>query len=680
MTLRVAVDVGGTFTDGAVIDTDTGRIVTAKTPSTPHQFVEGVLQAVTELRHGQDASPDEFTFASTIFINALVTGQMARTALLTTFGFRDVLEIGRGNRPDMYNLLYEKPSPFIPRELRFEIHERMDYRGEIVAPPHAREVAAVARELRDLRVESVAISFLHSYANDAHELMCKDILQTTLGPDVPVVASSEVARLWLEYERTVSTAANAGLAPLAVGVFAELDAALDGAVRIRRAMRSNGGVSSFARASRSPIHLVESGPAGGVIGTRAVGERVGITDLISFDVGGTTAKCALISRGRLPYTLDYVLRPHDSYSAGYPLRTPTIDIVEIGAGGGSIAFVDEGGRLSVGPQSAGAVPGPIAYGLGGQHLTLTDVCLLAGYIGAETFVGSGNGPAIDAAEAALVRLAQQMRVGRDEALLGVVELAQIKMANVVKLVSVKRGYDPREHTLVAFGGGGPLHASAVAQQLGMTRAIVPRFPSVFSAVGMLAAELREDAVATWVARISPEMIQALASRLEALTESAAGRLIQLGAAGDAIVAERSLEMRYLGQEHSVAVPLPPALPDHVELVRLFEEEHQRAYQFVTSDPVEVVHLRVITHAPRNGPEAFGTHQSSVDPEAAVESSRSLLTKDGWIVAPTYDRRSISQATAAHGPAIISDDGTSTVLLPGWTARALPSGDLMLTLE
>lgn len=675
MSLYIAVDVGGTFTDAACLNTGTGEITTAKTSTTPGDFAAGVLTAVDRLG-GRDVF-DELTFASTIFINALVTGRLSRTALITTSGFRDVLEIGRGNRPDMYNLMYEKPKALIPRDLRFELDERVDHHGEVLVALNTAQLESLAARLISAGVEAVAIVFLHSYANPRHELEAKVTLQGLLGSGVPVVASSEVARLWLEYERAVSTAANAGLAPLAMSVFDELSRLLEDRAESLRAMRSNGGVASFEAAAQVPIHLVESGPAGGVIGTRAIGALLETRNVISFDVGGTTAKCSLISEGRLPYTLDYVLRSHDSYTAGYPLRTPTIDIVEIGAGGGSIAAVDVGGRLSVGPDSAGAHPGPVAYGLGGTQPTVTDACLLAGFIGIEDFAGGELTPAVDAAHDAVLRLADSMGQSPDSALAGIIALAQTKMANAVKLVSVKRGYDPRDFALVAFGGGGPIHACAVAEQLDMSRVVIPRFPSVFSAVGMLTAELREDAALTKLTVVSPDAMAEVTHYFAQLEEEALDRLRSLGLPITDASTEFSLDMRYVGQEHSVSVPITGSAVDAERLIGLFEAEHRRAYRFTTSDSVEIVHYRVVVHAPR-GVELLQSRKQPVSHQPRSEPTRrSVLWANRWVEATVWDRDRLEHDSQVDGPAILRELGTSTFVPATWTATVLASGDLEL---
>ena len=466
-TIRVATDVGGTFTDLVAFETDPrggGPIIrTAKTDTTPPHYEEGVLRVMEKA--GVDAASVSFlAHGTTLVINALTERSGVRVGLITTEGFRDTLEIARGNRPDFFNLHYPKPEPFVPRRRRREVGGRMSYRGEELYPVDLAPLPEILSDFAAEGVKAVAICFLHAYANPAHE----QAVQSEVGrlwPDVPVIASHQVTREWREYERSSTTVLSAYVLPVAQAYLERLDSGLAerGFTGGLYVMQSNCGVDSVASVSRVPITMVESGPASGVWGAAELGRLIGEPDVIALDIGGTTAKCSLVEKSHVRIMTDYWIE-RSRASAGYPIMVPVVDLVEIGNGGGSIAWVDDYGKLHVGPRSAGAAPGPAAYGRGGSEATTTDANLWLGRINPDYFCGGERRADMDAAKRAIERVGARLGVDADEAARGIVRIANNKMVNALKLVSVNRGFDPRDFTLVAFGGGGAMHAVALAQE------------------------------------------------------------------------------------------------------------------------------------------------------------------------------------------------------------------------
>jgi N-methylhydantoinase A len=499
MSLRIATDVGGTFTDLVAFDERSGSLIASKVPTTPPAFSRGVLGSIEAA--GVDVGEASFfVHGCTVVINAITERSGARTALVTTGGFRDVLLVGRGNRPDMYNLRYRKPVPFVPRRLCFEVPERVDRHGEVVTPIDLAAVDAVAERCAQLGVEAVAVCFLHSYANPEHERAARDRLRERL-PGVAVTISADVSRQMREYERTSTTVLNAYVQPVVDRYLTELEERA-GALGLRRtpyAMQSNGGTASFARARRTPINLVESGPAAGIMGAVRIGEQLGEPNVIYLDIGGTTAKCSLIEDGKPLMTTEYKLE-WTPQTAGHPVNVPVTDIVEIGAGGGSIAWLDDAGGLHVGPRSAGAEPGPACYGRGGTAPTVTDAKLVAGVIDPGYFLGGRLTVSRELALDAIRKLGDAVGTSPEETANGIIRLANARMINALRLVSVRRGHDPRDFVLVACGGGGAMHAAALGAELRVKRVVIPPLAGNFSAWGMLVTDPRIDLVRTHVLR------------------------------------------------------------------------------------------------------------------------------------------------------------------------------------
>ena len=473
--MRIATDVGGTYTDLVYYEPGSGAFGVVKTDTTPPGFERGVLDAVRKAGCPIEAV-DFFAHGTTVVINALTERRGAKTALITTQGFRDVLEIARGTRPDLYNFRFSKPPPFVPRYLRQEVRERVSYKGEILTPLHPEDLDPLVERFRAENVEAIAICFLHAYANHTHEAAAAARLRT-LWPEVSVIASHEITREWREYERTSTAVLSAYVKPLAASYLSSLETSLteDGFRGQIFVMQSNGGIATLPATRLNPISMVESGPVGGMLGAMALGRLINQTNLIALDIGGTTAKCTLIKDGQARITTEYKIG-WTRTNPGYPIKTPVIDIVEIGSGGGSVAWVDAAGSLHVGPRSAGASPGPAAYGRGGTEPTTTDANLLTGRINPDEFGGDEMTADFNNLRRAFASLSERLGVSVEDAARGVIRIANANMVNALKLVSVNRGQDPRDFALVAFGGGGPMHATALAKELGIPKVIIPIHP------------------------------------------------------------------------------------------------------------------------------------------------------------------------------------------------------------
>jgi N-methylhydantoinase A len=676
---RVAVDIGGTFTDLVFLDEASGGVGAAKASTTPARFENGVmdalgqthLDAVSFLAHG-----------TTVIINALTERRGARTALITTRGFRDVLEIAKSNRPDLYNLLYQKPEPFVPRRLRLEVSERVSYKGDVLAPLDEDDVRRAVAEIRRNGAEAVAVCFLHSYANPVHEQRAAEIVREEW-PEASVTASYELTNEWREYERTSTAVLDAYVKPVASRYLDALARQLGSAgvpARICYAMRSNGGISRFDVAARTPINLVESGPVGGVIGAAAVGAQLGEQNLITLDIGGTTAKSSLVERGAIRLTGDYHIERTPA-KAGYPIKVPVADIVEIGAGGGSIAWLDPAGALRVGPRSAGAEPGPACYGWGGAEPTVTDANLIAGRINPEYFLGGRIALDVDRAQDAFRPLAEQLDVSLAEAALGVIRIANANMIHLLKLVSVRRGRDPRDFALVAFGGGGSMHAAALARELQTRRVIVPPHPGHFSAWGMLASDLRHDLVQTHFARSEDLTTDELAAFWEELESRLETTFAEEGVGADEIHFERSADMRYAGQEHTVTVPslegrLDEAARQALEL--RFHELHEQLYDFRLESPIEFVNFRVtgVGAVPKAGLVRILAGSGTAD-RAAKGAREVHFDELGRHEATIYERARLGAGDELDGPAVVEEEAASTLVFPGQRLRVDDYGNLVI---
>jgi N-methylhydantoinase A len=664
--LRVATDIGGTFTDLVYVTAD-GTVGTGKSHTTPGQFEKGVLDVIA----ANHISPGEFVsfvHGTTIVINAITERKGAKTALITTEGFRDILEIGRGNRPDFFNLEYRKPKPFVDRSLRRELPERINYKG---AETKALDLSALPAILADFRaegVQAIAICLINSYANPAHEIAVLEKIQE-LWPEVSAVASYQITREWREFERTNTAVMSAYVQPVAHRYLDDLTGSLSksGMTCTPYIMQSNCGVDTVKNARQIPITMIESGPASGVWGAAALGRLIGEPNCIAIDIGGTTAKCGLITRGEVKLNTNYVIE-HSEVSAGYPITVPVVDLVEIGNGGGSIAWVDEYCRLHVGPQSAGALPGPVSYGIGGTEATTTDASLALGYINPTYFCGGKQVADMAAVDGALGRLAGVLNIGKKEAARGIVRIANNNMVNAVKLISVNRGHDPRDFTLIAFGGGGGMHACALAKELSIKKVVIPKLSGVFSAWGMLLSDLRRDYLQTQIVDLCEEGAAQVNRDLADLEARALAEYASENIDASRVRFLRYGRCRYQNQEHSVEIALPEGeiRAENVEAIReTFRADFEQEYTFRLDAPVEMVCYHLIAIATVDKLKPGKAPVSGRALSATVKGTREVdFIESGIHTATIYDGEALEPGMSFTGPAVIEESGTTVVIPPG----------------
>lgn len=650
----VAVDVGGTFTDFVYVRSD-GSIGFLKIPSTPRSPEVAVIEGLRHLGYF-----DEVVHASTIATNALrgqVGLELPRVALVTTRGFRDVIEIGRQNRPRLYDLFFEKPRPLVPRWLRFEVSERVDWRGVIVKPLDPSEVEAIGLRLRELGVESVAVAFLHSYANPSHEVLAGEILARYARF---VSLSHRVTPEPREYERFSTTVVNATLMPIVSRYLSKLmEGLVELGVKTLHVMSSSGGLVDVGEAIERPVQLVEGGPAAGVVASAELARMLGLPNVISFDMGGTTAKAGTVVNYEFEVTSEYEVGGESHHGrivkgSGYPVRFPFIDLAEVSAGGGTIIWRDEAGALRVGPISAGADPGPVCYGRGGVEPTITDANLALGRIG-DYVLGGAMKLDREAALKALSRLGDPYEVA-----LEALRLANLEMARAIRLVTVERGLDPADFTLVAFGGAGPQHAMEIAEELGIRSVVVPPHPGLFSALGLLLADWRFEARKAY-----PGDLESTYQELEA-------RLAEKLKHVDYYV--RYADVRYEGQGWELTVPVgrPASLED---VRRAFEDKHLATYGFKLERGIEVVVARVFAVRRRPKPRISTPRVSG---ELKAKGYRRVHLGDDWATIPVYWRDDIPLNAVIEGPAIVEEYDSTTYIPGGWRAMVGSLGELRIT--
>ncbi len=684
LSLRLAADVGGTFTDVAAFDETTGELRLGKTLTTPARLVSGIEHGVTRASSHFDAAR-LFLHGTTVAINTILERSGARCALLTTQGFRDIYEIGRVNRPESYNLFFKRHTPLIGRDLRFDISERIDAQGAVLIKLDEAQVRRVAAEAVAQGVEAIAILFLHSYCNPAHEQRAKQIIEQEF-PQLFVTASHELSQEYREFERTSTAAANAYVGPRVRRYLAEMESQLEAArfAGTFLIVQSSGGLFDAADARRSCIRMLESGPAAGVIGTQALCASIGLRNAIAFDMGGTTAKAGVIYNGDVLMTGNALI---GGYATGLPIQMPMIDIQEVGTGGGSIARVEVGNALRVGPESAGAAPGPVCYGLGGTEPTITDANLVLGRLGAERFLGGEMRLDTEAARRALnEKIAVPLGMDVIDAAEGILRIATTKMAHVVRWVTTERGLDAADFALVAYGGAGPLHAAAVARELQIGTVVIPRAPGHFSAYGMLVADLRRDFVSTWftpLAEASFDEMEALYAEMEARGRDTVTR-------GQAALTgtsrRRAADMRYVGQEHAVTVDLPLELfqsQDRDGIKRRFDAMHHTRYGFsVATEKAEIVSLRSATvgemrkppfeHIVQGGPQPMPHAQRGMRPV--------YFAGTGFVDTAAFQRSALQAGNRITGPALIEEHASTTVVHPGDKLEVDAFGDLIITIN
>ncbi len=672
---RVGVDSGGTFTDVCLVAEDGSAIAVWKVASTPDDpstaIAGGVVEGLAAAAGARPADVVSFGHGTTVATNALIQGKGVATGLITTDGYRDLLEIGRQRRPHLYDLQCDKPALLVSRELRMEVAERLRHDGRIETPLDEAAVRVAARQLKAAGVEAVAVMFLYAYLDPRHELRVREIVAEEF-PEAFVTCSHEVAPEFREFERLSTAVVNAYLGPVMARYIDRLGPRLDaaGLEGPRRITQSNGGVMSFATARDQAVRTVLSGPATGVVGAMKVAGLAGHDNIITFDMGGTSTDVALIANGEPRLAAEMEVH-------GYPLKTPMLDIHTVGAGGGSVAHIDAGGHLKVGPKSAGSVPGPACYGLGNTEATVTDANVVLGTLNGAHLLGGRM--AIDAgkAEAATAALATRLGLTTMATAQGIVSVVTANMARAIRLISVQRGHDPRDYVLVAFGGAGPLHAARLARELEIPRVLVPRNPGILCALGLLMTDLKTNFAQTLQVRLDTDSLGAMADVFAALDDRA-----QAWFAAEAIVAgdrevRRTIDMRYIGQNYELSIALPEGLAGAAlldELTARFEAAHRQMYGYIaTEEPIQAVTFRI---------EAIGrVQQTRMLPQPAATSAvgeARIATREVWfeetqssMAAPVYDRDRLGAGHRIEGPAIVEQMDATTLVLPGQVASVDP---------
>jgi N-methylhydantoinase A len=675
----IGIDTGGTFTDLVLADIGAGRYAYYKLPTSTDDPARAILEGVAALLDAAGAAPGAVTYlahGTTLATNAVLEGKYAPTGMITTRGFRDILEIARQRRPSFFNLDVPKPQAPARRDAILEVDERLDERGNAVTPLDADGVAAAAAALRVKGVQAVAVCFLHAYANPDHEARCKALIKSAW-PEAYVTTSAEVSREFREYERFATACMNASLMPVVDRYLERFESGLKeiGIACRPLVMQSNGGAVSCAAVRQVPVNTFFSGPAGGVIATAELGRRLGVTDLISFDMGGTSTDVCLIRDGAPQ-------RRAAREIGGLPARIATLDIHTIGAGGGSLAWVDSGGLMKVGPQSAGAFPGPAFYGRGGEQATVTDANAVLGRLSGGALLGGRMQAFPEKAEAAVASLGEALSLDVTATAAGIVEIVNVNMMGAVRVVSVERGEDPRDCALVAFGGAGPLHAADVAAELGMRRVIVPPHPGLLSAQGLLDADVRGDFGLTCLVAAEAGGLDALnRSRRDLLQRAEAWRIEERLAESDIRRAWRA-DLRYAGQSFELGVALPDTdwtATDIATAVDAFHGRHEAVNGYAMVDhPVEVVNLRGAVIAARP--------LAPVETLAAASGRRGVTVRPVWFRAtgfvetPIHNRADLAAGERIEGPAIVEQMDSTTVIPPGWHTVVAPEGSLLMEHE
>jgi N-methylhydantoinase A len=690
---RLGIDIGGTFTDATLLDEVTGEVRISKVSTTARDPAQGFLEAARRLLRQAAVAPAEVRFvvhATTVATNAIIEGKVATTGFVTTEGFRDMLEIARQVRPSLYDLRFEKPPPLVPRHRCFGVPERLGPRGEVLRPLDEAAVRRVAECLRQEGVKSVAVCLLHAHVNPRHEQRIGEILSEAL-PEAVVSLSSEVAPEFREYLRASTTVINACIRPGVAGYLHNIEGRLreTGLTGELLVMQSSGGVFTAQATRAKPVFMVESGPAAGVVAAAHLGTCLDFPDVLSFDMGGTTAKAALIQNGTPQVTKDYEVGASaragtgQQRGGGYPIRTPVLDLVEIGAGGGSIAWVDSGGMLRVGPQSAAADPGPASYGKGGREPTVTDANLVLGRLNPRYFLGGAIELDVERARQGIRdRCARPLGIDVQTAAQAIVEIANAAMVNALRLVSVQRGYDPRNFVLVAFGGAGPVHANRLAAETEITTTLIPPAPGIFSARGLLVSDLKHDYSAPLMQHADRLDLPALAAALERLETEGNTALGREGVSPRDMVFQRQADLRYVGQSFELTMPLPSGEPGADWIARtleLFHREHERAYGYsAPAEAVEWVNVR-LTALGRIAKPGLRDWASDSTGRTAQKASRPVYFAEcrGSVACPVYDRYLLAAGAVLEGPAIVEELDSTTVIHPGYRGRVDRFGNLLL---
>jgi len=691
--LRVGIDIGGTFTDLVAVD-DLGNLTNIKIPTEPRRPELSVIEAVRRLLKDFKAEDISMvTHGTTIATNALfgqLLLELPKTVLITTRGFRDVIEIGRQNRPELYNVFFQRPRPIIPRRLRYEVEERIGPKGEEIQPVNLMEVKIIAGRIKAEGVESVAIGLMNCHKNPSHEEEITRILRLEK-IKASVTTSSEVSPEYREYERMSTTVVNAVLIPIVQNYVGRLLKGLEeiGVESPLYIMQSNGGLSPLREVKEKPVCMVESGPASGVIATAFYGSLLGDGNVISLDVGGTTAKAGAVKNGKPEVVMEYevggtVHKGRIVKGSGYPVRLPFIDLAECGTGGGTIAWIDDGGSMKVGPTSAGAVPGPACYGTGGENPTITDANLILGRIPDRLLGGAMKLYPRMAENAVREKLSEPLGLDHQEAASNVVEIANSITAKILKIVSVERGHDPRDFSMIAFGGAGPMHACALAEELQVPNVIIPESPGLFSALGLLVSDVTHNllrAVMNRMDEIDPSQLESVFKDLE---DEARRALSEEGFPPERMVLLQEVDARYVGQSYEITVPMVPSGDGAERLVKTFHERHGTLYGYMAlEEPIEIVNARLTAKGLIE--ELRLPKQELQGPKPSAESLTGFRevyfeSPDDYVRCPIYARERLSPGNRVVGPLVVEQYDSTTVVYPDWSLEVDCYGNLRLTKE
>ncbi|MBT3534046.1 MAG: hydantoinase/oxoprolinase family protein [Rhodospirillaceae bacterium] len=688
MSWRVGVDIGGTFTDVALVDEETGQIGIAKVPTTPRDFGQGVVQALTIALGEHDIAASNVSLlshATTVVTNAILEGKGANAMLVSTKGFRDVLELRRSSRSSLYDMFQDAPGLLIPRYCRLEVDERLDAAGDVVTSLDEADIDAVIAFAKDNEIEAIAVSLMFSFLNDVHERIIGEKLRAAL-PHIPVFLSSEVLPEIREFERASTTAVCAYVGPILESYLRRLEGATgEMGLPGLYVMGSSGGVFDVGEGLKMPAMAIESGPAAGVIAAAMIGRQLDKPNLLSFDMGGTTAKASLIKDGVVETTSEYEVGGDGNANrwmngTGHPIRVPVIDLAEVSAGGGSIAWIDPGGALKVGPQSAGAEPGPVCYDAGGTRPTVTDCNLALGYLDSEALLAGRLAIRADKAMTAIEEhLASPLGIGVDEAAAGGLNVVNAAMAEALRIVSVERGHDAREFSLVAFGGAGPMHAAELAAELGIREVIVPPIPGGFSALGLVATDLKRDYVKTHFISLDQADTDAVSAAFSEMEASAQRMLRAAKIPEQDWVLERAADLRYGRQAYELTIPAQTgAVTTETldQLARLFHEKHRQTYGHDNPDEtIQLVNLRVTAIGRFENIELSYTGKTE---GSSLKGSRSVWFRQGGRCdCAVHDCARLGIGTEVVGPAVIEAVDTTIVIPPGWRARMNPTGHILM---
>ena len=683
-TTRLAADIGGTFTDVAAFDEKSGILSLGKTFSTQVNLVEGISDGVrkAEVKFSETSL---FLHGSTVAINTMLERTGAKTALLITEGFKDIYEIGRINRPDAYNLFFNKHKPLVERALCFEVEERITADGEILTPLNETSVNDICDRLIDLEIEAVGILLLHCYKNPSHEQRVKEIVRKRI-KNCFISASHELSQEYREFERCSTVVANAYIGPKVSKYIKNINSHIDqegfsGSFLI---VQSTGGLYESKQAQEQCVRILESGPAAGVVGAQALCNELGLKDAVAFDMGGTTAKAGVIYQGEVLTTTSALI---GGYNHALPIQIPMVDIFEVGTGGGSIATVDNTGAMTVGPKSAGASPGPACYGNGGEMPTVTDANLILGRIAADRFLGGEITLDIKAAERAIMKhIGKPLDISLKEAANGILRIATTTMSYAVKGVSTERGLDAAAFPLIAYGGAGPLHASAIAKEIGINKIIIPKAPGHFCAFGMLHSDLRYDFVKTWFKRLNDVSFTELKKIYKSLVTQGKKALIDSKIKPSKVIITYSIDMRYVGQEHPVTVDLPSEAltnSDRKKIKEQFDIVHKRRYgTCAPNEPGEIVSLRAtvtgVMKKPRLEKIVRGSKKPTID---SMTGFRDVYFNEikNTIKTPTYSRNKLKYGNVITGPALIEEHASITVVPPDDKLNVDQYGNLIIEL-